>query len=39
MNYGGGDISYFDNVLTRQHYLSGSLDGTQVTFTDYNYFN
>lgn len=36
MNYGGGDISYFDNVLARQHYLSGSLDGVQVTFSNYN---
>lgn len=39
LNYGAGDISFFDNVLARFHYLSGSLDGVQVTFTDYNYFN
>lgn len=31
LNYGGGEIVYFDNVWVRENYLSGSLDGVYVT--------
>lgn len=32
LNYGGGEITYFDNVWVRENYLSGMLDGVNVTF-------
>lgn len=32
-----GNYTYFDNVLVRDHYLSGVLDGSQVTFSDSKY--
>lgn len=38
MNYGGGDIVYFDNVWTRDHNLSGKLNGEIVMFVDANYY-
>ena len=37
MDFGAGNIVYFENVWVREHYLSGKLNGTQVTFTDANY--
>lgn len=38
INYGAGDIIYFDNVWVREHNLSGKLDGTIVMFVDANYY-
>lgn len=32
-----GNYTYFDNVMVRDHYLSGVLDGEFVTFTDSKY--
>ena len=32
LDRGAGEILYFDNVWVRENYLSGSLDGVQVTF-------
>lgn len=32
LNRGAGEILYFDNVWVRQNYLSGKLDGIEVTF-------
>lgn len=32
-----GNYTYFDNVMVRDHYLSGVLDGEYVTFTDSKY--
>lgn len=32
LNRGAGEIYYFDNVWVRQNYLSGKLDGIEVTF-------
>lgn len=29
-----GDVSYFENVWVREHYLSGKLDGIVVVLTD-----
>ena len=37
LNYGAGEIKYFDNVWVREHYLSGKLDGTVVMMVDANY--
>lgn len=37
MDFGAGNIVYFENVWVREHYLSGKLDGVQVTLTDANY--
>lgn len=37
MNFGAGNVKYFENVWVREHYLSGKLDGKEVTFTDANY--
>ena len=34
INYGGGDIIYFDNVWVREHNLQGKLDGVVVMFVD-----
>lgn len=39
INYGGGDIIYFDNVWVREHNLSGKLDGVIVMFVDAAYYN
>lgn len=30
-----GQYTYFDNVMLRDHYLTGVLDGKEVMFTDY----
>lgn len=38
INYGGGDIVYFDNVWVREHNLSGKLEGVIVMFVDANYY-
>lgn len=38
INYGGGDIVYFDNVWVREHNLSGKLDGVIVMFVDAAYY-
>lgn len=32
LDRGVGEIHYFDNVWVRQNYLSGKLDGIEVTF-------
>ena len=32
LDRGAGEIHYFDNVWVRQNYLSGKLDGIEVTF-------
>ena len=37
LNYGAGEIKYFDNVWVREHYLSGKLDGVGVMMIDANY--
>lgn len=37
LNYGAGEIKYFDNVWVREHYLSGKLDGVVVMMIDANY--
>lgn len=39
MNYGGGDIIFFDNVWVREHNLQGKLDGEIVMFVDAAYYN
>ena len=36
LNYGAGEIKYFDNVWVREHYLSGKLDGVVVMMVDAN---
>lgn len=33
LNYGAGDIKYFENVWVRDHYLSGKLDGEIIMLT------
>lgn len=38
LNYGGGDILYFDNVWVREHNLSGKMDGVVVMFVDADYY-
>lgn len=38
INYGGGDIAFFDNVWVREHNLSGKLEGVVVMFVDANYY-
>ncbi len=37
IDFGAGNIVYFENVWVREHYLSGKLNGEQITFTDANY--
>lgn len=37
LDFGANNIVYFENVWVREHYLSGKLDGREVTFTDANY--
>ncbi len=37
LDFGAGEVIYFENVWVREHYLSGKLDGREVTFTDANY--
>lgn len=37
MDYGAGEIGYFDNVQVREHYLTGILDNRNVTLTDSSY--
>ena len=32
LNYGAGKVHYFENVWVRQNYLSGKVDGVEVTF-------
>ncbi|MDL2299464.1 hypothetical protein LJC21_02010 [Bacteroides sp. OttesenSCG-928-E20] len=39
INFYGERECYFDNVWVREHYLSGKLDGEQVTFVDMKYLN
>ncbi|MCD8184851.1 MAG: hypothetical protein LUE99_19250 [Bacteroides sp.] len=34
LNYGAGETKYFEDVLVREHYLSGKLDGKMVSFSD-----
>lgn len=36
MNYGNNDILYFENVWVRNDYLSGKLNGENVTFNNAN---
>ena len=36
INYGAGDIVYFDNVWVREHNLQGKLNGAIVMFVDAN---
>ena len=36
INYGAGDIVYFDNVWVREHNLQGKLYGAIVMFVDAN---
>ncbi len=38
INYGAGDIIFFDNVWVREHNLSGKLDGVIVMLVDGNYY-
>ena len=33
LNYGAGEIKYFENVWVRDHYLSGKLDGEIIMLT------
>ena len=37
LNFGAGSIIYFENVWVREHYISGKLNGKDVTLTDANY--
>lgn len=37
LDFGAGNIVYFENVWVREHYLSGKLDGVEVTFADADY--
>lgn len=37
LNYGAGEVKYFDNVWVREHYLSGKLDGVIVMLVDADY--
>lgn len=37
MDFGAGNIVYFENVWVREHYLSGKLDGVMVTFVEEGY--
>lgn len=39
IDYGANDVLFFDNVWVREHYLSGKLDGDEVTFVDKDYYN
>ena len=32
LDHGAGEVYYFENVWVRQNYLSGKLDGVEVTF-------
>lgn len=34
LDFGPNDLTYFDNVWVREHYLSGQLDGVAVVLTD-----
>lgn len=36
-SYADGTVCYMDNVLVRQHYLTGEVDGQQMTFIEANY--
>lgn len=38
INYGAGDVLFFDNVWVREHNLSGKFDGEVVMFVDANYY-
>lgn len=37
MDFGAGEVGYFDNVQVREHYLSGILDNREVTLRDSSY--
>lgn len=37
LDFGAGNIVYFENIWVREHYLSGKLDGVEVTFADADY--
>lgn len=37
LNYGAGDVKYFENVWVREHYLSGKLDGEIIMLTASKY--
>ena len=37
LDYGGGDLKYFDNVWVRDHYLAGKLDGNLIMMKDASY--
>lgn len=37
LDFGAGNVKYFENVWVREHYLSGKLDGKEVTLADANY--
>lgn len=38
LNYGAGEIVYFENVWVRENYLSGKLDGVVVMLADSKIF-
>lgn len=37
LNYGAGEIKYFDNVWVRENYLSGKLNGMIVMMVGTNF--
>lgn len=37
LDFGAGNIVYFENVWVREHYLSGKLDGEYITLADVEY--
>lgn len=39
LNYGAGEIKYFDNVWVRENYLSGKLNGMIVMMVGTNFNN
>lgn len=39
LNYGAGDVKYFDNVWVRERYLSGEWEGSTLVLTEENYLS
>lgn len=37
LDFGGGELKYFENVWVRDHYLSGKLDGRILMMKDASY--
>lgn len=37
LNYGAGDIEYFENVWVREHYISGKLNSKIIMLSDEEY--